>query len=114
MTVVRRLMSVGALVALLALIALSHVWGEPARDKDQKFRPGSGKLAADAGQQLMDDLAANKFAEQPLVTYRTREGETLFALQASAKLEPAAPRPIDYLILIDNSASQAQGPLAVA
>ncbi|HXG09183.1 MAG TPA: VWA domain-containing protein [Gemmataceae bacterium] len=114
MTAVRRLVCVGAVLVLASLATLYHLCGGPARGKDlQRFRPG-GDPTANAGQQLMDDLAANKFAEQPVVTYLTRDGETLFALQVQAQVEPTPPRPRDYLIVIDNSASQAQGPLVVA
>src|SRR5262245_23363555 len=110
MTNVRRLLVVGAILALAALISFSHVWGDPARDKE-KFRPGGGAPSDRGGFLLGENLALTKFTDQPVVMYRTLDGETLFALQALAKIDPLPARPRDFLILIDTSASQAQGPL---
>ena len=83
MTKVRRLVSVGAFLALAALITLSQVWGEPGRDKELQLRPGSNP-ADRGGFTLAEDLALTKFTDQPVTIYRTKEGETLFALQALA------------------------------
>jgi tetratricopeptide (TPR) repeat protein len=111
MTKVRRLLAVGAVLALATLITLTQVWGEPARDPDGRLKLGVSPPPDKGGLAFGENLVANKFAEQLLVTYRTQKGETLFALQAQAKVEPPPARPRDLLILIDTSASQAQGPL---
>jgi len=116
MTEGRRLLAVGAILALAAIISYSHVWGEPARNKEnEKWRAEGDKPAATAAdRQLGEDLASSKFGQNPVVTYRTQEGETYFALQVKPELSRAAARPRDYLVLIDTSASQARGPLAAA
>ncbi len=41
-------------------------------------------------------------------------GETLFALQLKPRLDALPAKPLDLLVMIDTSASQAQGPLASA
>jgi tetratricopeptide (TPR) repeat protein len=115
MTEGRRLLAVGALLALLAAVCYSHVLGEGARDRDtERWRADRDKPLTGQAEQLSDDLAASKFSSSPVVTYRTPEGETLFALQVKPELKAVAARPCDYLVLVDTSASQARGPLAMA
>src|SRR2546430_2643918 len=116
MTEGRRLLAVSAILALAAIVSYSHVWGEPARNKElDKWRAEGDKPAATAAdRQFGEDLASSKFAQNPVVTYRTQEGETFFALQVKPELPRVAARPRDFLVLIDNSASQTQGPLANA
>jgi hypothetical protein len=63
---------------------------------------------------LGDDLAATKFATRKVLTYRTREGDLLVALQVQPKLETGPAQPCDYLLLVDTSASQVGLPLANA
>ncbi|TMQ29438.1 MAG: VWA domain-containing protein [Planctomycetota bacterium] len=115
MTYVRRLKAVGAVLALTAIISTSHIWGDSARKAPEKRKPGAQKLAADqADEGFSEDLAASKFDKGGVVSYRTSAGELLFALQLKPKLEAGTSRPRDYLLLVDTSASQAQGPLAMA
>lgn len=110
----RRLTVVGAALALSSVIAGSQVWGDVAPKREQPVKSGSQTLPADAGERhLMRDLAESKFATQPVVSYRNQLGELLFALQLQPKLEAGTPRPCDYLLLIDTSASQVGAPLMV-
>src|SRR5262249_59003547 len=109
-----RLLAVGAILALAAVVSFSHVWGEPARNKELDKWRAEGDQPTAADRQFGEDLAASKFAQNPVVTYRTQEGETFFALQVKPDLARAAARPRDFLVLIDTSASQAAGPLNAA
>jgi tetratricopeptide (TPR) repeat protein len=59
---------------------------------------------------LGEGLAAGKFAQQSIVSYRTTKGELLVGVQVQPKLEAPAPQPRDIVVLIDNSASQAGVP----
>src|SRR5262249_51118111 len=114
MTLGRRLLAVSGLLTLIAAISLSQVLGEPARDKEnERWRADSNRPVSKTNQ-FAEELAASKFAESPVVTYRTTEGETLFALQVKPALKSGADRPRDILVLVDTSASQAQGPLATS
>jgi len=116
MTVVRRRIAVGAVLALAAGFTCSHLWGEPAGNNPNKdFRASGSKPApGKTDQTLTDDLAHSKFADASFLTYRTAGDELLFALQVKPQLDPAPERPRDYLVMIDTSASKARGPLEVA
>ncbi|MFO0881136.1 MAG: hypothetical protein U0840_27750 [Gemmataceae bacterium] len=113
---VRRLLAVGAFFAVAAILACTHVWGEPRRDKDLKdWRKGDGKTVSpprDDGE-LADDADRNRFADLPVVTYQ-HNADTLFGLQVQPKLPDAPASPCDYLVVIDTSASKAMGPLTVS
>jgi hypothetical protein len=120
MLAVRRLIAVGAVLALAGILAGSQLWGEsPGRDGEQtKNLHGSGGLRKDnanAGdRRFAENLGLSRFSDKPLVLYRTEEGETLMALQVKPQLAAAPARPRDYLILIDTSASKADGQLETA
>src|SRR5262245_61768717 len=115
MTVGRRLLTAGAFLALAVVICYSHVWGEPARDKEnEKWRAERDKPVSRNDRQFAEELAASKFADNPVVTYRNPQGETLFALQVKPELERGPARPRDILVLVDTSASQATGALTTA
>src|SRR5262245_41668181 len=116
MLAIRRLGAVGAILALAAIIACAQVWGEPGRDKDSKdLRPGISPVnTGPAGLRSVEELMASKFDGQPVARYDTREGETCIGVQLKPKLEAGPVVPRDYLLLIDTSASKAQGPLAAA
>src|SRR5262249_18928147 len=64
--------------------------------------------------QFADEMQVGRFADLPVLLYRTEAGEHLFALQLKPQLADAPARPRDYLVLVDTSASKAQGPLAIA
>jgi hypothetical protein len=116
----RRLLGVGALLALAAVITCTHVWGGPGRDGQERgldaWRAGGPNAGRDqAARRLLDEAgAARRFDQRPVVLYRTEAGETLFALQLQPQLADAPARPRDWLVLLDTSASKAGGPLALA
>ena len=117
MTQVRRLGAVGAALALAALFTCSQSWGGPGKDDALKKWRASGDEAPrkKAVPAIEDDLAESKFAKQKIVTYVTKDGQTLFAYQLAPKLDAREDsRGRDFLILVDTSASKARGPLMVA
>ena len=63
---------------------------------------------------VAEDLTPSKFANGDAISYRTSAGETLFALQLKPRLDALPTKPLDLLVMVDTSASQAQGPLASA
>jgi hypothetical protein len=101
-------MAVSAIMALGVVISCSHVWGEPARDKDYPKRPvaDSAAGARSTDREFSDELAASKFADTPRLTYQTKDGDTLFAEQLKFDLGEGSVRPRDYLIAVDTTASQ--------
>jgi hypothetical protein len=115
MTYVHRLRAAGALLALAVVVTNSHVWGEPTKQLKIKRRAAEKPLlAAKDDLESADQFVSPKFASGGLVTYRTTSGDLLFALQLKPKLEAAPARPRDYLVMVDTSASQVQGPLDAA
>jgi hypothetical protein len=112
MTHVRRLVAVGAVLALVVVYTCSHVLGDPSRDKN-RFHPSDGNgPAAQIG--IAEEQARSRFADQTVVTYRTKDGELLFALQLQAKPEAGEHQPRDFAVLVDTTAGQALGSLPVA
>jgi hypothetical protein len=112
MTRARRLVAVGAFLALVVVYTCSHVLGDPSREK-QRFHPGDNDSnPARAG--LSEEFIRSKFLEQPVVTYRTRDGELLFADQLQVKLDAGERLPRDIAVLVDTTAGQALGSLPVA
>ncbi len=107
MTHVRRLGVAGVLLTLAALISTTHVWGEP--DKGKKVvvgeKPGVPKIDSE------DEPSASRFADHNVLRYDTATKEPLIGWQVQPTLNPVPARPRDLLILLDNSASQARGPL---
>src|SRR6266487_3796162 len=78
---VRRLGAIGAVLALVAVITCTQVLGGAGKDDALKKRrasgtePEGGKAPAD---DLANDLAATKFAEQKVVVYQTRDKDLHF------------------------------------
>src|SRR5262249_46934445 len=99
MTQVRRLVAVGAILALAVVYTCTFVLGDPSRDK-QRYHPGDGDAAA-ARSGLPEELAGSKFAEEPLVTYTASDGVKFFAKQIQAKGVTTERRPRDYVVLVD-------------
>src|SRR6516164_2187181 len=114
MTTIRRLTAVSTMLAVLAAITCSQVWGDPVR-KPPSDPIASGSKTVPAGDRaLNEDLASSKFSTQKVLTYRTKDDDFLAALQLQPKLDKPASLPVDYLILVDTSASQVGRPLANA
>src|SRR5688572_24024607 len=103
----RRLLAVGSALALAAAALLgSQVLGGPGLEgKDRLASTGSQKPEPVADRRFNEELAS-RFADQPVIAYQTRTGDTLFGLQVQPKLAAGEVRPRDVLILIDTSASQ--------
>jgi tetratricopeptide (TPR) repeat protein len=114
MFAVRRLTAIGTLLSLAALIAVSHVWGEPDRGRDRKkdwLNSTEPAAALDGNADFREPVKPRNFGDHPLVLYKTQKGETLFAYQMQPKLDAVAAQPTDYLVVVDTSASKARGPL---
>ncbi len=109
----RRLLVVAGLLGVAAIVSSSWSAGEPAANKVPP--PAAGKRPAPPLnlEPAEKALAQSKFAEAKLVSYRPLQGDPYFALQVQPKLEPALPRPRDYLLLVNSSAGQA-GPAWLA
>jgi tetratricopeptide (TPR) repeat protein len=102
MTMVNRLKAAAVFLGAAAAITSAFVWGEPTGSKS------TGNGFNPAGVKLRDDIMTNRFTRQPVVTYESQGGETLFALQVKPAIKPAAKqRPRDLVIIVDTSASQA-------
>jgi tetratricopeptide (TPR) repeat protein len=110
MTYVRRLRAVGAVLALAAVVTNAHVWGDSQKSAKDNLRSAAQSPAAD----VAEDLTPSKFTNGDAISYRTSAGETLFALQIKPRLDALPAKPLDLLVMIDTSASQARGPLASA
>jgi tetratricopeptide (TPR) repeat protein len=110
MTRIRRLVAVCAILTVAVVYTCAHVWGDSGGKPHERQRAVKPESASDSG----DGLAAAKFTSGQPLTYRTKDGDLLFALQVKPKLEPLAERPCDYLLLVDISASQVGQPLANA
>ncbi|HEY7154941.1 MAG TPA: vWA domain-containing protein, partial [Gemmataceae bacterium] len=117
MFALRRLLAVGTVLSLLALLASSHIRGQAGNrtknllDSTDLQRPNQNINLA---QRITEELAQSPFRDRPLVLYRTEQGETLMALQVKPQLNKTPIRPRDYLLLIDTAAHMAGGNLAAA
>jgi tetratricopeptide (TPR) repeat protein len=111
MIAVRRLAAVGAFLGLAAAITSPRVWGEPKREQELKAYRSNSSTPPVPDRQFAEDLAVSRFAEQSFLAFDTTKGERYFALQLKPKLDPAPARPRDIAVLVDTSASKAQGPL---
>ncbi|HEY7158436.1 MAG TPA: vWA domain-containing protein, partial [Gemmataceae bacterium] len=117
MFAIRRLLAVGTVLSLLAVLASSHIWGQAGKrpknltDSTDLQRPNQNISLA---QRITEELAQSPFADRPLVLYRTAGGETLMALSVKPQLNKTPVRPRDYLILIDTAAHMAGGNMAAA
>jgi tetratricopeptide (TPR) repeat protein len=110
----RRLLAVGAVLALLAVVSYTHVWGEPTAPKDAGTARDPGIVPGKVEVGTTQDMLASRFTDQGAISYTNQQGERLFALQAKPKLDQPPARPRDFVVMIDTSASKANGPLATA
>src|SRR5690348_8943894 len=111
MIAVRRLLAVGVILSLAALLASSHVWGEPDRNEREKRRiggVGGSRVADRVDPGLADELARSRFADSPVVVFGQEQGDQYFALQVKPRLGDVPARPRDYVVVVDTSASKAQ------
>ena len=116
MIAVRRLQAVGMVVGFAAVLTCTHVWGEPGRDKANVVpQPAESKLTSGkADQDFAQDMATSRFLGQALVTYQAERGAPLLAaLQLQPKVDSPA-RPLDVLVLVEDAAGMAQGPMIAA
>ena len=63
MTEGRRLLAVGAIVALGAAVCFSHVWAEPSKKPDRS--PADTGSLPPADDRLTEDLVASRFTGDP-------------------------------------------------
>jgi len=113
MFAVRRLLAVGTVLSLIAVLASACLWGEPGAERSKILHNSTG-LQKPPDDRVGKERSLSRFADRPLVLYRTEQGETLMALQLKPRLDPVPVRPRDYLVLIDTAASMAQGHLTTA
>src|SRR5579871_3372051 len=109
MSTVCRLKAAGAILALIAAVTCSQVWGDPAgrARRNPKIDDAISTLKPAAP----GDDAPGAFSRDPVVTYQALDGDLHFALQLQPKLPAPAARPLDVLVMVDTAASQAGAPL---
>lgn len=114
MTKVRHLLGVMAGLALAVWCGSSWLQGQsgggkkaPALDIPASLRPNLPPLTDATPAEVQ---AETRFSQTPLITFQPAAGETMFALQLKPKLNPIAPRPRDYLVMVSTSATQAGSP----
>jgi tetratricopeptide (TPR) repeat protein len=114
MTFLKRLRFLPAVLGVAATIAAvsTTLLGDIRTDSAPTASQGQGRRPEGAA--VAEELAVAKFGKLPILTYELRAGDMLFAWQVKPNLEPAAPRPRDFLILVDTSASQSGLPLKQA
>jgi hypothetical protein len=110
MTRVRRLAAAGAILSLAVVYTCTFVLGDPSRDKKSP-QAGDDTPAKSA---LPEEFQDSKFADKPVVSYTAVDGSKYFAAQLAAKNISTERRQREIVILVDTSAGQAQGGLAVA
>ncbi len=111
MRTVRRQLVVGGVLMLAAVFTCAYVLGEPARHNPDRARAGVASKDTDF---VAEDATASRFADAPVLTYQSKDGDLLLALQVQPSLPAANARPRDLVVLIDTTASQAGGPLVAA
>jgi hypothetical protein len=116
MFAVRRFLAVGTVLSLVAVLATSHLWGGP-QGRDKTIMDSTGLQSpqnVSPERSFAQEYALSRFADHPLVLYRTEQGETLMALQVKPAVATGPARPRDYLILVDTASHMAGGHLATA
>lgn len=89
-----------------ALVGL-RVMGDPTRAaKERRI-----SVVSPIQEKLDEENGISRFTNQPAIGYTTAQGEGLVAIQIKPEL-PSQLLPRDVVLVVDTSASQAQGPLA--
>ncbi|HEX4612936.1 MAG TPA: VWA domain-containing protein, partial [Urbifossiella sp.] len=116
MTLLKRLRVVPALLAVAAASVSigTSLFGDFRGSPAKAPAPVGNPDGRPDGAKLVDDLAVTRFTALPALTYKVRDGDTLFAWQIKPTLDPAPARPRDILVVVDTSASQAGRPLQQA
>src|SRR5260370_26629175 len=70
--------------------------------------------AKGADPRFVETFGTSRFDNKPFLLYESVQGSLLFGWQLTPKLEPQPARPHDVLVMVDTSASKAQGPLVMA
>src|SRR5882724_7274915 len=96
MSTVHRLKLAGAVFALAGAVVCTQVWGDASGGRNP-MQPPKGRTDAPEVR-LGDRLVTDKFAESPIIAYRTSQGETLIAAQLKPALEVPPARPRDLAI----------------
>src|SRR5262249_27847109 len=112
MTRIRRFLAVGAVLALAATFTTSQLWGEPDQLKGKKDAGKGARPAPPKVEPPPADDAPDRLTQDPVLTYHAKDGTKYFSMQVRAKFDAPPPRPRDWLIMVDTSASQGGGPLA--
>ena len=119
MTFLKRLRFVPVLLGVAATLAAlgTTLVGDMRAGPGPAPATGAGDSPRPDASRFVDELAATKFSQMPVLTYQPRDGEMLFAWQIqpeAAKLPVPAARPRDVLVVVDTTASQAGRPLQQA
>jgi len=109
MSTVNRLRLAGAGLSLAAVITCSHVWGDGA-NKPLPLQPTSRSEVSGSASRAGESLVAAKFAQQPVVSYKSENGDVVFGAQIKPDLGSAAELPRDILVLVDTAANQSGDP----
>src|SRR5262245_19796731 len=107
MSYVQRLRLVGAAKAIAGVIVGAQVWGDAAGRSSKPQTIADRKDGAPRELKAGQSSVAARFAEQPVVSYATSNGEVIFGAQIRPNLGAAVEQPRDILVLVDTSASQA-------
>ena len=100
-------LGLGAIIATTA-----KVLGEAGKGKGNQDLRSTGLLQnPQQDRQFEAKYSECRFTGLPLVSYKTQNGDSFFALQVQPKLEAVQKSPRDILLLIDTSASQAVAPI---
>jgi tetratricopeptide (TPR) repeat protein len=109
MTALHRFLVFGALVGLVAWIS-TPTQGEPTPGKtrlEASVKPIVPTQPTAQAKDFEAELAASKFAAQPVHVYEPVAGPLVVGMQIKPQLPAAPTRPRDYLILVSTSAAQA-------
>ena len=109
MTMLRRMLAVGGLLAVIAVISSSSDGGDkPDTGASPQQPPAAGKPAAPkVNLYQAAEAIESRFQQSGVLTYASTQGDHYIALQLQPKLDAVPARPRDILILVSTSANQA-------